>query len=257
MARLTAASKAYKAIFTDPEPVRPFVDFYAEVGTAVPLLRQLEGISFQYQDVLRAIKEARAWPLDRNGHAVGPYFRGSGIIAVGDTDGLKGVNYQRNSWWPEEPNDPVADRYSLYQGAVYRGLGNAALALRFSKSVSSPVHAYQEVNKVLQGQDLLADPQTPHHLGYAYNRSGSVAAAAGMLPSPLTRSLQDELFSGNIPNSSPQAIQSGQLEWWGDEFIGYYDLVAATLALGNDPLVCDQFLTAPGVNLHLRGTALR
>ncbi len=159
------------------------------------------------------------------------YFRGSGIIVVGDGESsIQSVQYEDKG-----EQDPVVEKYGNYLPVAVRKAGLAVAVGRSmlkAETVSETAcvgDLYMRIEKQLQSAGIDSNLQG-HHLGYAVMRYGStgllVAGASGMLPSEETNVAIHERHPEII------ARDKGVLyEWDGDAFAGFHDAVAAESVL--------------------------
>lgn len=176
------------------------------------------------------------------------YFRGSGIIAVGDVwGGIIGIEYDPRASLRNVPtpnSDPVALEHGNYPYVALRKLGFAALTgrLDFHRVYPDFNERYKREQDLLESLGLADPTGPPHHLGHAVLLTGSsgfvAAGASGMLPS-----LTVVQYWGDTPELSGIIEQDRPKEWYkweGDIAAGYHDMVAAenilqrVLAIGSE-----------------------
>ncbi len=155
------------------------------------------------------------------------YFRGSGMIVVGGSDGqIHAAQYEHVG----EP-DPVTGQYGNYLPVAMRKAG-LAVAVGRSGIINGNFHAgsrYAIIDDRLCEAGITSGG-LGHHLGYAVLNASSgnmlVAGASGMLPSVETdtaiRSLHPEIIKRD---------KGALYEWDGDAFAGFHDAVAAESVL--------------------------
>jgi len=195
------------------------------------------------------------------------YFRGSGTIAIGDSNGVIDAVFSRpnalhgpaGSFDDDLLADPVEKHYGQYQSAAVRKLALGALLARFGVDrLLSRADQYAAAQDILMDIGL-ATPETPHHLGYAVARrlnhgphSFMAAGASGVLPS--AEVFDDFAASPSGSEAILEGARNGWLEWEGDTAGGLHDTEAAEAVLGLlvpqviRPLGAATF--GPDANLH-------
>lgn len=264
MSEFRAIRAAYDGIFTKGDFVGPFAEFYSLVKAAKPEPEAMASPDLSRQDAgaLRAIQGVRSVRTYMRGESCGPYFRGSGIVVVGDRDGIVAVDYQAPK------GDPVADRYGNYPHVALVKAGIGALSLRLG---GEPVaKQYDKVEEVLVSTGIKTATDPPHHLGYAYRSPTPFSAQSQPLIAGASGMLPGYFLAFNPRLLTPSQLAHDQEQGWVkprdpdhplvadiDELAGYHDLVAADSALGT--LVAGQTTMATfdarklrdaGLNLH-------
>ncbi len=233
MGQLEQSMADYRAIFDHDDFTAPFVEFVTAVRSMAPSPDEMTQVSSQSRRMLGAIADVRRVTTYHGGGNAVPYFRGSGIVVAGDSEGLVAVDYQSSGitegFDDTRVGDPVADRYPSYQHVALEKVAKGALIyhimLRSNGITMSGL--YGAVNEILVANGL-QDAEVPHHLGYAqYGSTGLVAGASGMLPSKD----QDEQMRRYHAGVVDQDTARGWVEWPGDYFAGFHDKVAADSVL--------------------------
>lgn len=184
------------------------------------------------------------------------YFRGSGIITVGVSDGrLLSVQYEHKG-----ERDPVDERYPGYQCISVR---KAALAVAVGRLLSDDIPVGRQYTAIEEQLHKVGIDSGGfgHHLGYAVLQSTHtellVSGASGMLPSKET----DDFMRLTNGDKLAQDSEHGLLDGWdGNAFAGYHDAIAAETTLHNmtrglklkqGALVLGRTIEDyPGANLH-------
>jgi hypothetical protein len=250
--------KSYRNIFTHADFKGPTVELLHAIREQRPTPDMIEELigDEPHSGVLAAIANVRRVERSIRGENGGEYFRGSGIVVVGDDEKLLAADYQGHGNDEREAGDPVADKYGGYQHMALWKVVLGAYASRLGRGRLSIAGTYPSVNRMLAVRNLLPDGLTFHHIGYASDGIPTfplVAGASGMLPSD---DVADTIARReyNVLNRDRAA---GLVDWPRDEFAGYHDLVAATSVLGT--IIGDHTvlrvppvnpLVANGVNLH-------
>jgi len=209
-------------------------------------IAELADISLQDESVLAQIAATRAIVRFARGESKGPYFKGNGLIVVGNQEGILGFDYSSSS------PDPVAERYGKYQWAGALKLGRAALLQR-SGLVED---CFVEANKWLDAQVGKDSEEPPHHLGYSWRKQGNLQVAVGA-----TGMLASDMHAREREMSEAQILRMDEarkwVTWQGDRFAGYDDMFAARSVaqqvIGGEVWPAMQTigkLHRAGVNLH-------
>lgn len=199
------AVKAYKEFHLMLEETKPGVDMVTSVAVKPDVL------------ALKAIERVRSGQV----YPEGGYFRGSGIIIVGDSDGeILAASYQ-------DYEDPVAKHYGNYQYVALRKTGLAAMIGKLGIIPGFGNDNYMRIQRILEANEL-SQTHAPHHLGYAAvppvgTSRFLTAGASGMLPTP---AIAKQTSQQNLARFNTDR-QNGVYKWVGDEAAGLHDTVAA------------------------------
>ncbi|HUB93339.1 MAG TPA: hypothetical protein VMB52_02445 [Verrucomicrobiae bacterium] len=251
MAITAQTTEAYQAISVDKNPAGPLVEFCFDVTEQRPSVEEIEALSTQDSALQSNISDAR----EQMTHVedVGPvyYFRGSGMIIIGDIEGIRLVDYRATSTlgpdrFGDPGHDPVVEVHGAYQWAALIRLGLAAYVRRLAETQSDPEVWYEKIDTELVTSGL-QPAYVPHQLGYAYNpKTGLMAGASGMLVSNRMADAMGEAYAMRTLDDG----EKGWLRYGVDTFTGYNSQVAANVAVGLGAAASRVFLRNPYVNIH-------
>ena len=252
----TDAEKAYADFHQLLEEINPSTMILGQLGKkGLPTRRIFDDVrSFEYEVYQDEARQGRrAGKPSKQPWLRYPIFRGTGTLAMGSNEAIWDVVYD------DSPDDPVAEQYGNYQRVALRKLGQGILL--GAGNFRDTNEQYQELERVLV-ENNLKEPLPTHHLGYAFRRDGShivATGATGMLPSEIMR----VNMKANLGSAIEEDQNLGLFEWERDELAGYYDSLAATLAVDdyfgfglsvrpqvNEIIKGASELRAAGQNLH-------